>query len=199
MGEVHVSFPYLVAIASWPLIALGFAVAIVAQRRSATSLSPSAYFLTYILIGLPVVLMFDNRYQSGLNLFVQDLTLIPGGCLVCWGGTYLWRNADILDRKSSLILNSKVSAIVCVTMGVALTTYGTVSLSGDFLMERREVAGVVTKKYVRNDYRFGNTYYVEIEGRQFPATANIYTQIQPLSHVHATVGRGTGNIFTTRN
>jgi hypothetical protein len=199
MGEVHVSFPYLVAIASWPLIALGFAVAIVAQRRSATSVSPSAYFLTYILIGLPVLLMFDNRYQSELNLFVQDLTLIPGGGLVCWGGTYLWRNADILDRKSSLILNSKVSAIVCVTMGIALTTYGTVSLSGDFLMERREVAGVVTKKYVRNDYRFGNTYYVEIEGRQFPATADMYTQIQPLSHVHATVGRGTGNIFTTKN
>lgn len=193
MDEAHVSFPYLVAIASWPLIALGFAAAIVAQRGGAMSLYPSAYFLTYILIGLPIILMFDNRYQSGLNLFVQDLTLIPGGGLVCWGGTYLWRNAEILDRKS--IPNSKLSAIVSVTMGIALTAYGTVSFGGDFLMERREVAGVVTKKYVSSDYRFGNTYYVEIEGRRFPTTADIYAEVQPMTDTHATIGRGTGNIF----
>ena len=83
-------------------------------------------------------------------------------------------------------------------MGIGLTAYGAISLRGDFIMERSEVAGVVTNKYVRNN-RYGKYYYVEIEGRRFPTTADIYAQIQPLSHVHATVGHGTGNIFTATN
>ena len=104
------SAPHLVAIASWPLIALGFAMAIVAQRRGMQSDWPS--FLMFCLVGAPIILMFACRYQSGLNLFVQDLTLIPGGFAVCWGGIYLWRNADRLDRNPSLILNPKILAVV---------------------------------------------------------------------------------------
>jgi len=40
---------------------------------------------------------------------------------------------------------------------------------------------------------------MEIEGRRFPTTADIYAQVQPLSRVHATVGRGSGSIFTAAN
>jgi hypothetical protein len=191
-----VSVPHLIAIASWPLIALGFAMAIVAQHRGTQS--TAIRFLMFCLVGAPIFLIFTYRYQSGLNLLVQDLTLIPGGFCACWGGIYLWRNAEKLVRTNPTVVYPKPSAVVGLFMGVGLAAYGAVSFRGDFIVERSEVAGVVTKKYVRHS-RYGNYYYVEIEGRRFPTTADIYDQIQPLSRVHAMVGHGTGNIFTATN
>ena len=190
------SVPYLVAIASWPLIAFGFAMAIVVQRRGTQS--TAIRFLTFGLIGAPIILMFVYRHQSGLNLLVQNLTLIPGGFYVCWGGIYLWRNADKLVRTNPAVGYPKLSAVVGLVMGIGLAVYGAVSFRGDFIVERSEVAGVVTNKYVRHA-RYGKYYYVEIEGRRFSTTADVYAQIQPLSRVHATIGHGTGNIFTATN
>jgi hypothetical protein len=80
-------------------------------------------------------------------------------------------------------------------MGLGFGAWGFSSLRGDFLLDRIEVAGTVTKKYVRSD-RYGRQYYVEIEGRRFPTTADIYAEAQPMTDTHASVGRGTGNIFT---
>jgi hypothetical protein len=187
-------FYELLAIACWLLIALGFALAIVAQRRGEQRMSP----LQASLVAFPLLVIFVCRYQSGLNLLAQDLIHVVGSCSACVVGIYLWCNPDKLVRGNPAMRHPKFWAFMIFVAGISLGANGVLSLSGDFIMQRDETTGTVTKKYIRND-RFGRYYYVEIDGRRFPTTADVYAQIQPLSHVHATVGRGTGNILDITN
>jgi hypothetical protein len=180
----------IVAVVCLPLIALGFALAFAAQRRGEKSMSP----LQQVLLWFPLMAIFACRYQSGLNLFAQDLMIVLGSFCGCVAGIYFWRNPEKLAR-SSMVKRPRFWAAMIFAIGVCFAGYGAVSLGGDFIMQRSEIAGVVTKKYVQNR-RYGTLYYVEIGGRSFSTTADIYAQVQPLSRVHAAVGRGTGNIFS---
>jgi hypothetical protein len=185
-------FYELVAIVSLLLIVLGIALAFAAQRRGEKRMSP----LQQGLLWFPLMAIFACRYQSGVNLLVQDLVVVLGGCCGCVAAVYLWRNPDKFTLGKATVRRPKFWAAMIFIAGTGFAAYGTVSLGGDFIMQRREIAGVVTKKYVRSE-RYGRRYFVEIEGRRFPTTADIYAQVQPLSHVHAAVGRGSGNIFST--
>jgi hypothetical protein len=184
-------FYELVAIVSLLLIVLGIVLAFAAQRRGEKRMSP----LQQGLLWFPLMAIFACRYQSGLNLLAQDLVIVLGSCCGCVAGIYFWRNPDKLTLGKATVQHPKFWAAMIFIAGTGFAAYGTVSIGGDFIMQRREIAGVVTKKYIRSR-RYGSLYSVEIKGRRFPTTADIYAQIQPLSRVHAAVGRGTGNVFS---
>jgi len=185
-------FYELVAIVSLLLIVLGIVLTFAAQHRGEKRMSP----LLQGLLLFPLMAIFACRYQSSLNLLAQDLVVVLGGCSGGAAAVYLWRNPDKFTLGKGTVRHPKFWAVIIFIMGTGFAAYGTVSLGGDFIMQRREIAGVVTKIYVRSE-RYGRRYYVEIEGRRFPTTADIYAQVQPLSRVHAAVGRGSGNIFST--
>jgi hypothetical protein len=127
---------------------------------------------------------------------------ICAGRVSLWAAPYFWRNAKKFERAMPAPFNPKIIAVIVAVFGVGLLAYATTTFAGDYLLDRREAAGRVTKKYVRHVLRpnsLTDYYYVEIDGHRFLTTADIYAQIEPATEIHAMVGRGTGKIFSTTN
>ena len=192
------SVPYLVAFFSWPLIAGGIAgFYFMRQRKNLgqPQLPTAIRFLSVAFLLGPVVGISVYCNETGANLFAEDLLTIPLGCFIGLASLSTWRKTGPFEWGNSEVLKRKLVAGIAAPLGAVFILFGASAIVGDFMLERREVVGVVTDKFVQHSRRASDRYYFAINGRKFPTTSELYGQINPASRVQASVGRVSGTIF----
>ena len=125
---------------------------------------------------------------------MEDVTAIVGAAGCFWCGYLFARDGKAIAYAHRTRLSPKFLSLMIPLLGLLIGSYGIIQLD-DFVTARREVIGNVTNKYIRHS-RYRASYYVDIEGRRFPTTFDVYDKVSPSTYVHAMVGRRTGNIFT---
>jgi hypothetical protein len=193
-----VSVAYLTAYFSWPLIALGIACFVVLRWRKVHGYLPSNA-IGIVAIGLvfvPILAIFVYSKATEANLLVEDLTFVPAGLTFFLLSLFIRRNAANVTAGPNIAATKKqTSARICNLIGGGMIFIGAYNVIGDFLRDRAEIDGVVARKYVTHGYRGSVDYHVEINGRSFPTTADVYERVDALNRVHATIGRASGTIF----
>jgi len=192
------SFAHTIAYFSWPLFASGVASFLVLRWRRARGYPPSNALGLFAIVAVSVpivaILMYGEATQA--NVFVEDVTYIPGGFALLLFAPYVWRKAATLaTQTSSTPTRKRIASVACVIFGIGAIFIGTFNTLGDFVRDRVEINGVVTGKHVSRGFRKSTKYYVEINGRSFRTTADLFDQIDPQSRVHAMIGRATRTIF----
>ena len=192
------SLAHVVAYFSWPLFALGIAAFVALRWRRDWGYPPSTVLAIFAIAAVVVPIFAILAYGEATpeNLFVEDVTYIPGGFALLLFAPYIWRRASTLATyTSSTPTQKRIAAIACVALGTVAIFIGTFNTLGDFMRERAEINGVVTGKHISHGFRHTTKYYVDIDGRRFAATADIFDQIDPRSRVRVLVGRASGTIF----
>ena len=192
------SLAHVVAYFSWPVFALGVATFVVLRWRRDNGYPPSnalvIFAIAAVVVPVLAILVYGEATQE--NLFVADVTYIPGGFALLLFAPYVWKRASMLATyTSSSPTQKRIAAVACVAFGIVAIFIGTFNTLGDFVRERVAISGTVTGKHMSYGYRQGAKYYVEIDGRWFPTTADIFNQIDPRSRVRVMVGRASGTIF----
>ena len=147
-----------------------------------------------MLLALSIAAIFIFANKSALNLLVADLSMAPIGVFFLVLAVGICRLPPP-GPELYLRMRRKAAPYILVALGAISVLVAMIDVIGDFVMQRADVNGVVTRKYVVRGRRMSDKYYVEINGRRFPTTADIYDWIDPQSRIHAEVGRGSGNIF----
>lgn len=175
------SFAYVVAYFSLPLIALGAGCFVILRRRKVRELPPSNVIglVAAFSIIVPLPLVFAYAHATEANLLVEDLIFILGGGVLLLLLRYF--------RKAS-------SVRVLGFVGIGFVLLGAYNITGDFLRSRSEISGTVTHKYITHG-RGSMSFYVVINGRSFPTTLDLYKGIVTESQVKAEIGQASGTIF----
>jgi len=192
------SLAHVVAYFSWPLFALGAAAFVALRWRRDCGYPPSTALAVFAIAAVVVPIFAILAYGEATpeNLFIEDVTYIPGGFALLVFAPYIWRRAPALAAyTSSTPMQKRIAAVACVAFGIVAIFIGTFNTLGDFMRERAEVSGMVTGKHVAHGFRHTAKYYVDIDGRRFAATADIFDQIDPRSRVRVMVGHASGTIF----
>ncbi len=192
------SLAHVVAFFSWPLFALGVAGFVALRWRNDRGYPPSTALAIFAIAAtvVPILAILAYGESTRENLFVEDVTYIPGGFALLLFAPYVWRRASTLAAyTSSSPAQKRIAAGACVVFGIVAIFIGTFNTLGDFVRDRVEVSGVVTGKHVAHGFRRAAKYYVDINGHSFAATADVFEQIDPQSRVRAMVGRASGTIF----
>ena len=192
------SLAHVVAYFSWPLFALGIAAFVALRRRREWGYPPSTVLAVFAIVAVAVPIFAILAYGEATpeNMFVADVTYIPGGFALLLFAPFLWKRASTLAVYTSSSPGQKrIAAIACVAFGIVAIFIGTFNTLGDFMRERVEVSGVVTGKHISRGFRHTAKYYVDIDGRRFATTADIFDQIDPKSRVRVMVGHASGTIF----
>jgi hypothetical protein len=180
--ENVMSFAHAVAYFSWPLMALGVTCFVILRRRKVHGLPPSNLIglIAVVSVSAPFLLVFLYGKSTTANLLVENLTFILVGLAL------------------SLLLplcKQNSSARAAGLFGAGMMLLGTYNVSGDFIRDRAETSGIVTRKYVTHGYRGSINYHVVINDRSFPTTADLYDRINPASRIKVLTGRASGTIF----
>jgi hypothetical protein len=192
------SLAYAVAYLSWPLFAAGVASFFVMRwrREHGQPVSNALGLFAIVAITVPIIAILMYGEATETNVFVEDVTYIPGGFALLLFAPYVWRRAAALATyTSSSPARKKAAAVACVIFGIGAIFIGTFNTLGDFVRDRIEVSGVVTGKHVTRGFRKSPKYYVEINGRSFPTTADLFDHIDGQRRVRAMIGRASGTIF----
>jgi hypothetical protein len=174
----------------WPLAVL-VVVAFVrrwrrTERNSATeSWLVVAAFLTLVVL-LIVLGALGNR--SAVVLVDWHILNLTVGSVFLVGAVLAARHRPMGTKLLSAVL-------VLGASGLAFASLGAWHLVGDFPLPRRTIEAVVDKTNISTG-RLGQAFHVYLDGQHHPTTADVYRTARIGERVRASVGLGSGNIFS---
>jgi hypothetical protein len=171
-----------IAIAFWPTIVGLLAFGWFRRRDDGTLALTWTAAASLIVTGLFCLTLFD----IGSLLILLDIFIgaILFGSL-CVLAAYLGRDRLTPPRRLATAL-----------FGIAIAGYGGQSAIGDYLLERPAVDAVVRQLRIQETAKGPNEYLVTIGDETFKVTTGLYATLREGDRVRATIGRGSGYIYT---
>jgi len=192
----------ILAVFAWPLAFLGIWIFIVACRERTNRRLPRWLLLimaaVLFFVPLSTLAFHSSETQITATAFTFISVFIGAGFNVAaafgiWGIRQSIKNPGRLSKGKQVTLS--LLSVVFAVLGAASIIYGARQLTGDILLSRGRVEGVVQQAQTTFNRRLGYGYRLKIDGKSYWATAAAFDGVRVGDRVRVVIGAGSGMIY----